>query len=151
MAKERIGKNERWVLIHCYLKTVERKLPDDWKLPRTISKATMSFEFLYKSEILLNLFNLEPFKHKTAYYYGEEYFEVTGYGLWENGNYKGFTAEQKKRGLKAEKARVNYSRIKRQLINKGLIKVKRGSLNSDGIRLTNKGKLKARQLLNVNS
>ncbi len=151
MAKERIGKNERWVLIHCYLKTIEHKLPDDWKLPRTISKATMRFEFLYKSEILLNLFHLEPFRHKMAYYYGEEYFKATGYGIWKDGEYKGFTEEQREEGLIVEKARVNYSRIKRQLTNKGLIEVKRGTLNSDGIRLTNKGKLKARQFLNVNS
>jgi hypothetical protein len=27
MAKERIGKFERWILIHCYLKTVTGELP----------------------------------------------------------------------------------------------------------------------------
>jgi len=34
MATFRIGKNERWILTHCYMKTVNKKLPANWLLPR---------------------------------------------------------------------------------------------------------------------
>ena len=74
MAAERIGKLERWILIHAYLKIVKGDLPDDWKktrgqkrgerLPENIKQRITealkdSPVYLYKSEILLNYFDLK--------------------------------------------------------------------------------------------
>ena len=69
MAKERIGKIQRWILIYSYKKTVKRQLPDDWKLPYRIQSDQFDEPFwkhLYKSEVMLNYFELEPSRHAVA-------------------------------------------------------------------------------------
>jgi hypothetical protein len=34
MSANRLGKIEKWILIHCYMKTVKGKLPDTWVYPQ---------------------------------------------------------------------------------------------------------------------
>lgn len=82
--RERIGKNERWILVHCYLKTVKRELPPEWQLPpgycaddvpttepcplaeagKWQLKVSDFWDWLFKSEVLLNYFGLEIADHK---------------------------------------------------------------------------------------
>jgi hypothetical protein len=160
MAKIRIGKNERWVLIHCYLKTVKREVPDDWKLPRAyclpgspctlkdsefISYDDYFWKYLFKSEILLNYFDLKYSRNRWREF------------PWQGEYFKGYGHHQKKDPWydwdelrKNIKAMVSYLRLSRTLTDKGLISVRRNfGPNSDEIELTEAGKVKAESILNV--
>ena len=66
MAKERLSKLQRWVLMHTYFKTVKGKLPSKWREPQAAKfpsahekKYKKEFsQALFKDEILCNYFNL---------------------------------------------------------------------------------------------
>lgn len=65
MGKERIGKLERWILIHTYLKTLLLKLPENWISPNGQgSDEGFDVRGLFKSEILLNYFKALPLSSK---------------------------------------------------------------------------------------
>ena len=66
----RLGRLQIWILVHAYLKTVKRSLPEGWKSPKTWGRDYESVEWgrryrrhyedcLLKSEVLLNYYNLE--------------------------------------------------------------------------------------------
>ena len=92
----RIGKLERWILIHAYIKTVKKELPENWKLSRkekhlqnwikeSAKKGITSkawdkhlkdyWTYIHRSEILLNYFALDvSYKYPL---YGNEKFRTT--------------------------------------------------------------------------
>ena len=61
---ERIGKLEKWILIHAYKKTILHDLPEGWKYPRLYKYAPDNDKEFYnnhflKVDILLNYFILQ--------------------------------------------------------------------------------------------
>ena len=66
MAKERLGKFQKWVLVHAYLKVVKKELPPDWIQPQAAQQNIWDKEkyleeysgALFKTEILANYFKL---------------------------------------------------------------------------------------------
>ena len=64
MKAERIGKLERWILIHAYKKTVLHEMLEGWKYPRLYEYAQDDDKDFYsnhflKVDILLNYFTLQ--------------------------------------------------------------------------------------------
>lgn len=168
--KERIGKLERWILIHTYLKTVKGELPEGFKKVRWYEKAEQYFEkydecykdrdeffekhydrdynenwrgkkfdyffdyeirplreHLYKSEILLNCFDLE-LSNKESYWGSKEIFKVS-------------TAYKK---ALVSVTRALYSLVKKQYIQASYFA-------GATINLTERGILKVERMLNVNT
>lgn len=56
----RLGKFEKWLLISCFQKTIQRSVPEGWRRPRGHRRreAVDCFhdKYLFKSEVLLNYF-----------------------------------------------------------------------------------------------
>ena len=76
--KERIGKLEKWILEHLYLKTVKGEVPELWKYPRDYERhrkggyLSYSFDkYLFKSEILLNYFRKLRISKKSVHVWGD--------------------------------------------------------------------------------
>ena len=151
MRKTRIGKLERWILFHAYMKTVKKELPGNWKISRAGQFERESFKrglrhkenydwslfwkYLFKSEILLNYFDLElSLKEPMHFNYQQEKFRVTN---------------------KYRSALASFTRITKQMKEKGLIETwysNKGYYNYwVGIVLTGKGKEIANNLLKVNT
>ncbi len=130
MAKERIGKLERWILIHCYLKTVKGELPPSWDLSRMDNEFYM--KALWKYDVLNHYFNLE-----------------------HSDKIEGYTGPKFKDTKKYRAALVSWSRAIRSLIKKGLVqrpdKTTLLDLFHNPWGLTKKGREKAEKYLNVNS
>ena len=55
MSKERLGKFEKWIVTHSYLKA-KGELPANWKVPRGYADTYEPRDVLWKPEILLNYF-----------------------------------------------------------------------------------------------
>lgn len=131
----RIGKLERWILTHAYLKTAKHELPYGWKYPRgykTEKENDRYFNFLFKSEVLLNYFKDLRLSSKEAWAFGvREKFRTTK-------EYKG--------------ALASYSRTVGSMGKKDYIEVWIG-VDGDwtGIVLTDIGKRIAESFLKVNS
>ena len=171
-----LGKIERWILVHGYLKTVTHQLPDDWqRIPKDNEK------FLYKREVMLNYFHLEhsETKYLQRYeyrssdylkYHGHEYIFIE-HEKWEFVGaahcVRRLVSDGKIKypdGLKFDKkgkaAHVNYSRVTKSLHAKGYINLWtqwRGDKKphkikdiewwrGDLITLTKKGKDKAKDI-----
>jgi hypothetical protein len=135
MAKERLSKLQRWVLIHTYLKTVKGNLPSNWREPQA-TKFSGSYDkdeekrfrqALFKFEILCNYFNL-PFaewaERKHLRFPWASYFRSIG--------------EDKK---SHNQAQVTLFRSLANMEKKGLIQ------RDNGITLTKAGKNKAEEIL----
>jgi hypothetical protein len=165
MATERLGKIEKWILRHAYLKTVKHQLPEGWKIPGRVGHRLerlkelgepcdlsavlygrdlqLFWDHLFKSEVLLNYFNLKRSGYKTPDTFASEYFEGYGdiiYGYdWGQEHLR-------------NNAVVKFTRVKNQLLRKGLVEIGYDfGNNSCGITLTEKGQQKAEALLNVNA
>ena len=147
MAKERTGKIERWILLHTYLKTIAHELPIKWELPRLLENTSDEtyWKHLFKSETLRNFFKLEfskkipPFESKNAW---ADYFKGCGY---ENEFRR--KVDAKKSEDRWRRALVAYTRTRNHMVKKGLVKTKAGvGPNTEGIRLTAKGKKKAKKI-----
>jgi len=156
MAKERIGKIQRWILIYSYKKTVKRQLPDDWKLPYRIQSDQFDEPFwkhLYKSEVMLNYFEIEPSRHAVARWvwnYRDTPVKVDPMAEYFDGMRPSRRSREHeyRREAKRKKATVSYVRTKATMVNKGLIKVEPGlGPNTDRITLTRAGKMKAKELI----
>lgn len=127
----RLGKLEKWILIHCYLKTIEKEVLISWNKPRMFSekiKGEKEGKYLWKSEILLNYFPNLRLSAKIAASYTREKFEAT---------------------KEYRQALVTLSRTFRQLEAKSLVNIW-CVVGSTGISLTHAGIEKATELLNVN-
>jgi len=150
MSIQRIGKLERWILIHAYKKTVLNELPENWKFSphRNIifedekyynteeGKSSLFYshhqgwlEFeksaLRYYEIYTNYFNLE---------YSEKRREIL---KSDSEDYKCFEINNK-----YNSARVSVCRARYKLEEKGLIEI-----YPRGIKLTDTGKTKAKSLM----
>jgi len=158
MSKDRLSKLQKWILVHCYLKTIKKQLPDSWKYCRGYNYVKSSIErrllsdydrarqcakidkdrlenYLCRSEILLNYFNLrlsykEPF--------------------WSGYSDKFETSKEYKSAL------VVLSRSLKKLWGvkegDGYIDCwNNGFVQWKGYSLTEKGIAKAEELLNVNT
>lgn len=128
----RLGKFEKWILISCFKKTIQRDLPEDWRHPRgrRRSEATDGFhdKYLFKSEVLLNYF--------------------PGLKLSEKQSLSDDVIEKFETTKDYRKALVTYRRAANQLDGKGLIEESRGedSPRWTGIQLTEAGIDKAIEL-----
>lgn len=135
----RIGKFEKWILIRCYLKTVKRQLPEGWKMPRGFYKRKQhetdfdyDWRLLFKSETLLNYFHNLQLSQKECY---------------DSQRREKFANTREYRSALALTTRTLY-----KLVDKGLVSWREGQYASwSGRKLTDKGKEKALELLNVNS
>ncbi len=129
----RLGKFEKWILISCFQKTIQRDLPEDWRRPRDHRRAEAADGFhdkyLFKSEVLLNHFpGLRLSAKQSAFDDVIEKFQTT---------------------KEYAKALVTYRRAANQLEAKGLINEFKG-VNSPawtGIVLTEVGIEKAIELV----
>ena len=131
MSKERLSKLRKWVLVNAYTKTILGELPKDWRQTRKeMSEGYGSGDwrrgYLFKSEILLNFFNLSRSKQTPR---------NSDERILSNGAYRS--------------ALVTLSRSLWVLKDKGFILIE-GETEWIGIKLTPKGKAKAESLLNVN-
>jgi hypothetical protein len=146
MAKDRIGKFERWILLNTYLKTIEQKLPEKWDLPRWMDdyEHETYWKHLFKSEVLRNFFKLEYSEKKLTDFLKNtpaDYFKGCGY--W--GDFARQVDSQRSEARR-NRALATYSRTKNTLVKKGFIKTKPGKgPNAEGIQLTAKGKKKAKK------
>jgi hypothetical protein len=155
IAKERTGKVQRWILIHTYLKTTKKKLPDDWRLPNLMESKKLDAYFwtgLYKSEVLLNYFKLEPGykKQHLVWSHGDypikadpmaEYFDRLGPHILPEADFLK-TAQR-------DKAVVSSARTKSNMEQKGLLGLEPGfGPNAERITLTKAGKAKAQEIIN---
>ena len=166
MAKERIGKIQRWILIHTYLKTTKQELPDDWKFPPKMELQELGALFwsgLFKSEVMLNYFKLTPARKKPQWVWPrgthEEPLRVADMAMYFDNGYTSDIDRRdperekklKKRGEIAatnSKAFVSYPRVKTNMEQKGLIET--GSLhgpNAERITLTKAGMAKAKEII----
>ena len=171
MAAERIGKLERWILIHAYKKTVLNDLPKDWKrsryfkdMPKDNTPDSVSneqgFNVLTKPEIMLNYFHLQISYRKRP---------VTSFGEFVR---IGYLSEKFVDNREYKTASASYSRTRRNMERKNLIeemtfieevienpyemnyrRVKHDMDRQyiDTIILTDKGNKEAERLLKVNS
>jgi hypothetical protein len=154
MSDNRIGKLENWILIHCYLKTIKKELPNTWKKPRHYDyskeirirnlnssdesiKKSAEFDlktlesYLFKYDILLNYFNLQL-----------SYKE----GFWSEYN------EKFKDTREYRSALASLSRTLKNLVDKDLISWWYNDFfRWKGYKLTDKGILKTESILNVNN
>ena len=149
MSSFRLGKNEKWILIHCYLKTIKRDLPNGWLLPRgytSYSDNEHFWNYLFKSEILLNLFRLKPsYKYPMEEYelYAPEAEYFRGYGYKDKQKHYDWDEEKRHNS-----ALVRFNCSKNALLRKGLIKVQDNVLpNTLRINLTEEGIKKALTLI----
>jgi hypothetical protein len=128
----RLGRFEKWILIACYKKTIQRDLPSDWRRPRGHRRVEAADGFhdkyLFKSEILLNYFPALMLSQKQSY--SDDVIEK-------------FQTDKKYR-----KALVTYRRTINQLEAKGFISefVGDDSPRWTGIQLTEAGMEKAIEL-----
>jgi len=127
----RLGRFEKWLLIHCYKKTVENDLPPEWKYPKDypVGKTSEFHQgYLFKSEILLNYFPELKASGKFSWYRDVVEKFVT------NADYK--------------KALTLYRRTTNRLESKGFIKeyICDGGRYWTGIQLTEAGIEKAKKL-----
>jgi len=145
MAKERLSKFQKWVLVHTYLKTVKKKLPSGWRPPQ-INQFSVKHrkkhlkEFsqaLFKTEILANYFKLNFVEVK--------YFEWGGV-KWPEFRYpwSSFFRSTGKDKKPHNKAMVSCSRSFTNLTTKGLIN---WGPTEDRITLTEVGKAKAKEII----
>lgn len=144
---------ELWILTHCYLKTIKRELPENWKLPRGFNEKHISiassqarsaqkkidllntyfWKHLFKSEILLNYYNLKACDKSLDYSHfplASEYFSDPCRNCME--------LEHKRM-----KAIVEYPRIANLLEYEGFVIIHESHSNASGITLTEKGRQKA--------
>ena len=135
----RIGKLERWILVHAYLKTVNHKVPSTWTYPRRYEPEGRKYhkqtkyhnDVLYKSEVLLNYFSKLHLSHKLS---------------WFDENEKFYTDKNYKSAL------ATYTRTVKAMEAKGYIEVWTNvGENWTGVHLTYLGKRTAERFLNVNS
>jgi hypothetical protein len=166
MAKERIGKIQRWILIHTYQKTTYKKLPDDWKFPPKMEPHDLGAFFwsgLYRAEVLLNYFKLIPARKQPRWVWPrgihEEPLRVNDMAMYFD---NGYTSDIDRRDPEREKklkkrgeteamrckAFVSFSRVKTNMRQKGLIEIEPclGS-NAERITLTKAGKAKAKEII----
>jgi len=129
----RLGKIEKYILIHCYKKTISKVMPECWKFPRYWKNANSEFgyKYLFKSEILLNYFDLSLSRKDAFLDVNEKFRDTPEY----------------------RKALATLTRTFKTLgIKEYIIWWKGVNLPSwQGITLTEKGIDKAKELLNVNS
>ncbi len=138
-----LGKVERWILIHAYLKAMKR-LPDGWQLlPDQRDKSR-----LFKAEVLSNYFRLERSEELLARSYAAERLKYPN----------GFKVTRA-----YEAALVSYRRATKNLRARGYVDLwtqyfwdkefhKCGELGSGtSLTLTPSGKSKARELLNADT
>lgn len=132
MSKERIGKFERWILTHCYLKTVKGELPPNWKYPRCYENTEVTKGVLWKSEVLLNHFTELKLSQRKADDISREKFEDT---------------------REYRKALVSFARVINRLDKKGYILfwVDKHTKSLRAISLKEAGIKKAESILKVNS
>lgn len=133
---------ERWFLIHTYLKTVEGQLPDNWQ---QFEKESLPSR-LYKSEILLNYFQLERSKLLICIGYPGEHLKYPQ-GFKTTNAYKSALASYRR----------SYKSLNRKGYINGYYKDFRGKItkcsdwgSGSWITLTKFGKVKAEQLINAN-
>lgn len=125
----RFGRFEKWLLVNCFTKTIQGKVPEDWRRPRGHRRAEAGDGFhdkyLFKSEVLLNYFpGLKLSTKQSAFDHVIEKFETT---------------------KEYARALVTYRRTANQLEAKGMIEEFEG-VNSPrwtGIVLTEAGIEKA--------
>ena len=166
MAKERIGKIQRWVLIHTYQKTTEKNLPDDWKLPPKTESQDLGVLFwggLFQSEVLFNYFKLIPSRKQPRWVWPrgtqEQPSRVDDMAMYFDNGYTSDIDRRdperekklKKRGeisATHSKAFVLFLRVKTNMKQKGLIEVEPGcGPNAERITLTKAGKAKAKEII----
>ena len=145
MAKARLSKFQKWVLIHAYLKTVKKELPPEWTPPQ-IDQFSMNHskkrlkEFsqaLFKTEILANYFKLN-FVEVT-------YFDWGGV-KWPEFKYpwSSFFRSIGKDKKPHDNAMVTCTRSFTNMATKGLIN---WGPWEDRITLTDAGRAKAKELI----
>lgn len=137
-----MGKFERWILIHTYLKTI-KQLPEDWESPVELKVRKQDVEsierykkfelYLCKSEVMLNYFDGLVLS---------KYFHDYELQMWD-ANVK-FESNKDYR-----KAQVTFSRTTQNLVHKGLIEIKGLHYLGQYINLTDKGRQKVECLLNI--
>ena len=110
----RIGRLERWILIHAYLKKQD-KLPEDWQRPRYYDSVYVISDYLSKAEILLNYFHLEISQKRPAF---RKPKVAGGDDLLDREHEKFKTTPKYKSAL------VSYTRTRDQLLSKGLIDIR---------------------------
>jgi len=164
MAEERIGTTQHWILIHTYLKTTKKKLPDDWKRPRLMESKKLGAFFwrgLYKSEVFLNYFQLERGYKMPQWIWDQgdypikvdamaEYFDGRGQHISSEARAAGrnYTEADYIRDTQRKKAVASYTRTKANMVKKGLIEVEPGlGPNAERITLTKAGKAKAKEII----
>lgn len=146
MTKLRTGKFEQWILIHTYQKTIKRKLPKKWDLPRWLDSTDDDtyWKHLYKSEVLRNFFKLEYSEKKPFTEFIStiaDYFKGCGF---EDDFSRWVDAQHSE--ARHNRALATYSRTKNRMVEKGLIRTKLGlGPNAEGIALTIKGRKKAKE------
>jgi hypothetical protein len=145
---ERLERDEEWLLTQCYAKTVKKKLPDTWRVPRWFTwhhKPIMLKDAdplpdifwgsLYKSEVLLNYFDLETSSRQASHYRhppGSEYF------LGADDRIEGQRHLDEEEKHRAHAIRM-VSMAKENLGKRGLIRIEKAEPNASKILLTEKG------------
>ena len=137
-----LGKTERWILIHTYLKIKHNKLSKDWLQFKDEGLKGQ----LFRSEVMLNYFQLERSTHLLFNGYWSE--KILKYP-------KGFKTTKKSKSVY-----VSYNRTIKSLRTKGYIETwynlrdgtsEKTEYCHSYITLTKAGKVKAKELLKVNS
>ena len=122
MAKERLSRLQKWILVHTYLKTVKKQLPHGWGQPHGNFKDKKAV--LLKAEVMTNFFKLVESPVRPGY------FSTTG-DNWQP----------------HKKANVTYARSIANMYEKGLIYGHTIDAGKREIALTKAGKQKARELI----
>jgi len=134
-----LGKIERWLLTIAYRKIVKRQLPDGWLQ----LKGERSKTRLYRSEVMLNYFGLERLPPDNSYLRRrnpQHIFKMTN---------------------KSKVVWVTCGRSIQSLVTKGYVEMRHNiwwnpdpkaefCVNGTWLILTETGKVKAEELLNVN-
>lgn len=112
----RLGKVEKWVLKHCYLKQIDQ-VPDGWVYGMGIRISPYPDDFAYFPELFTGLTKIEVlinYFHLPRRAYGRGWFAGIGYfpGAYD------YEQERQR-----NKAMVSFDRVSKSLTRKGLVTV----------------------------